>query len=148
MILVKSMKMVKELPVDLAIHCVFPRSHPGIKILQHNVKPDSLIPLEDTPWPNEVKRKIVDIMKGIGIPDPMSQKLVEPYAIAFGGDDPGGAYDLSKVDWEMVVDYFIWEAASWTHNSKEIDRLFEESIVKRGFSFCHRGVYSPRDMWA
>ncbi|MEE4377804.1 MAG: hypothetical protein V2J55_09885, partial [Candidatus Competibacteraceae bacterium] len=73
-----------------------------------------LNPLGDVLWPQDVKNKIHDIFKAIGVADPWRQKLVEPYAIVFGGRDNDGSYDLADVDWEMVVDYFRWEASAWT----------------------------------
>jgi len=70
-------------------------------------------PLEETLWADDVKKKITKIYKAVGVPDPMKQKLVEPYAGCFGGKNKEGACDFSKVNWQALLDYFEWESYNY-----------------------------------
>lgn len=103
-------------------------------------KPDHLMTLGSTQWPDEVKHEIVEIFKGIGVVSPLKQKLVEPYAIVFGGRRKEGESGLSGVNWEMVVDYFTWEAAAMT-DRKQSEKLQDEAEKKYGGIFSHYAVY-------
>jgi len=107
------------------------------------VQPKHLVPLEETDWPDNVKAEIAKIFKEIGVPEPMKQKLVEPYAKGFGGVvDDSKEYKLENVNWELVIYYFKWEAATWSYNTKEIDKLEKVCMEKYGFTpFWHYGVY-------
>jgi len=83
----------------------------------------------------------------------MSQKLVEPHAIAFGGRDENWNYDMSLVNWDMAVEYFTWEATAWKagQGDEEAARrshaLQDKAIEKYDFLFNHRPVYADPDGW-
>lgn len=118
-------------------------------------KPKHLVPLGDTPWPEDVKADIVAIFKELGVENPLKQKLVEPYAKCFGGRDNSGEYDLADVNWEMAMDYFKVEVAQYALNGLETDSEYEDSLdeiealqrkaeAKYGDRFNHRFVYEKR----
>lgn len=125
-------------PKDLRGHCFFDGK------LADNVwggeKPKHLIPLGQSLWPDEVKNQIVEIFKAIGVADPLRQKLVEPFAIVFGGKHREKESDLSEVNWGMVIDYFTWEAAAMTDPDKS-RRLQNKAEKKYGGIFSHYIVY-------
>lgn len=104
-------------------------------------KPDYVVPLGDSGWPEEVKQKLVDLFKKNGIKDPLSMKLVEPYAIIFGGRDDNGAYNFAGVNWEMVVDYFEWEITSMQGDPDKIGEAMDRAMKKFGTHYSHKGVY-------
>ncbi|MBT8762473.1 hypothetical protein KFV02_00815 [Desulfohalobiaceae bacterium Ax17] len=108
------------------------------------IQPKHLIPLGEADWPEDVKNKIAEIFKKIGVPDPMKQKLVEPYARGFKGKvGKSKEYNFEEVNWEIVVYYFKWEAACWIGDYDEADRIKEE-YYKKDFEydpFWHYGVY-------
>jgi hypothetical protein len=114
--------------------------------------PDHLIPLGETKWPKSVKDKIVKIYQEIGIEEPLKQKLVEPLAWAFGGiKDISGDYNLDKVNWEYVVDYFKWEALAISEEAdndefhQRAKELQERATKKYGSIFLHYLVYANPD---
>ena len=107
-------------------------------------RPSHLVQLGKSMWPQDVIVKIVKIFGDVGIPDPLQQKLVEPFAYVFGGKRIEGVPDFEDVNWEMVVDYFEWEAASHTENMKKINRLQGEAKKKYGGIFSHYEVYEER----
>lgn len=136
-----------KIPNQHRMHLFFsdlPREHP-------KYKPNHLTPLGDTPWPEDVKAKIVEYFKAIGIQDPLRQKLVEPYALAFGGRDEDGRYLLDFVDWHKLVDYFQWEANEWLANhqlNNNIEEAYERALKlqqkalgKYGGYYSHYFVY-------
>lgn len=104
-------------------------------------KPFYLCTLNDTLWGNEVKEKIAKFYKNVGVQDPLNQKLVEPYAGAFGGQNKEGVADLSKVNWEMLVDYFKWEALAISDNHTKAAKVYKEAEKKHNISFSHYYVY-------
>ncbi|MGD0275090.1 MAG: hypothetical protein ABSB79_03375 [Syntrophales bacterium] len=103
-------------------------------------RPHHLIPLEKSMWPDTVMAKIVKIYQAYGLPEPMKQKLVEPYAKIFGGRIRDRESDLSDVNWDLAADYFAWEAAS-LFDGKEAERLQKKAKKKYGFIFSHYQVY-------
>ena len=135
---------VKGLSVkpDLLIHEFGDRCWP---------KPKHLSPLGETMWPEWVKGAIAERFRAIGVEDPLRQKLVEPFALAFGGKNADGAYDLDRVDWQKVVDYFTWEASAWGIDSDEKEKahrvLVDQMKAKWGGVFNHQVVYSDGKTW-
>lgn len=103
--------------------------------------PRGFVTLEKSMWPDEVQGQITLILKAIGVPDPMKQKLVHPAAFAFGGRQKEGELDLSAVNWEAVVDYYRYEAAQWTENKEEAARIQKVALKKYGQKFSHVAVY-------
>ena len=115
-------------------------------------KPHWATPLVETFWPDDVKKKITDIFKKVGIPDPMRQKLVEPFAVCFGGENKEGVPDLSKVNWEALVEFFEWESFSiqGTKASRAMSEKLQDKAEKKwGGTFFHYDVYqdysNPRE---
>ena len=124
-----------------------PRMKPTEGKTWYDQKPKHLIPLGDAMWPDAVKEDIAQQFKRIGVEDPMRQKLVEPLAIAFGGEWGDGKYKLAKVDWGMVMDYFRWEASAWDRDSEEktaAHRALISDIKAKygGFPFNHHNTYT------
>ena len=103
-------------------------------------KPAHVIPLNGALWPDKIKKKVTEIFKAIGVPDPMNQKLVEPHARVFGGRCIEGSSILDEVDWKLLLDYFEWEAAALTDPEKS-EALQEKCEKKRGGIFTHQPVY-------
>jgi len=110
---------------------------------------EHLVPLGETSWPVPVKDKIADIFKEIGIEYPLKQKLVEPFACAFGGiKDNSGDYKFDKVNWEYLVDYFRWEALAMSQENDNDEfhikarELQEQASKKYGSIFLHYIVYA------
>jgi hypothetical protein len=97
--------------------------------------------LDKTPFPAEVKNQIVEAFKKIGVENPLQQKLVEPYAIYFGGHDKDGEYEYSNVNWDKVIDYFEYEAASLSGDAKRAIALQKRANKKYGHEFFHYAVY-------
>jgi len=113
---------------------------------------EHLIPLGETKWPESIKDKIANMYKEIGIEYPLKQKLVEPFAWAFGGiKDDSGDYKFDKVNWEYAVDYFRWEtqAISQEYDNDEFHlrarELQEQASRKYGSIFLHYLVYANPD---
>jgi len=113
---------------------------------------EHLIPLGETKWPEPVKDRVADIFKEIGIKYPLKQKLVEPFACAFGGiKDDSGDYKLDSVNWEYVVDYFRWEAQAISEKDAGNEshlrarELQEQALKKYGSIFHHYLVYANPD---
>jgi len=104
-------------------------------------KPYWVCPLEQTLWSEDIKKKITDTYKAVGVSDPMKQKLVEPYAGAFGGKNKEGACDFSEVNWGTLIDYFEWEAASISENKRKSEKLQKQAEKKYGGIFSHYLVY-------
>ncbi len=144
MILVKNRQERHKLPYWAQGWVKFPKGTYG----EDSDKPDYVVPLKDAAWPEEVKAKIVDLFKKNGIKDPLSMKLVEPYAIVFGGRDDNGAYNLAGVNWEMVVDYFEWEIAVMQEDGGQIKATMAKSMRKFGVEYSHKGVYDAGQPWA
>lgn len=94
---------------------------------------DGLEMLEDADWPEHVKKSIVESYAKHG-KDITNKKLVEPTAYAFKAKD-------GAIDWDFVIDYFEWEAAS-LNDAKVAEKLQKKSMKKRGFMFTHGPVYS------
>jgi hypothetical protein len=112
-------------------------------------RPKHLIALGEADWPKAVKDDIARQFKRIGVENPYRQKLVEPFAYVFGGKSDDGAYDLSSVNWEMVIDYFRWESAAWDRGVDEaktqsLDVMIAEIKTKYGGMFNHQMVYERR----
>lgn len=128
----------KPLPQPLRIHAC--TDAPLAEGTWGGEKPKHLVSLKESMWPEEVIDKIAQIFKGIGVIDPMKQKLVEPYAVVFGGKNVDGRQNLSGANWELAVDYFTFEAASITRNQK-VHELQEEALKKYGGYFSHYAVY-------
>jgi hypothetical protein len=103
-------------------------------------RPKHLIPLEQSTWPDEVKQAIVKIFTAKGLSDPMMQKIIEPMARVFGGREAEGVIDLSDVNWELVIDYFTWEAESIMSTDKA-KKLQKKAKKKYGGIFSHDAVY-------
>jgi len=110
--------------------------------------PKWVMPLGKAGWPSDVVDRIAEVFASRGLPKPLETKLVEPYAIIFGGEYLDDERDLSSVNWEMVVDYFTWEAHAQGGQGcyEEARRLQGEAKKKYGGIFSHRGVYDdPKD---
>lgn len=127
-------RAIDELPSDLMIHAF----RDGAQNEWEGKKPDQLIPLGQSAWPDEIKQRIAEIFKAVGCPDPLRQKLVEPRARVFGGRRD--RVDLSKVNWGLAIDYFTWEAASMT-DRKKAEALQKKAKKKYGGIFSHYRVY-------
>ncbi|WP_408998168.1 hypothetical protein ACJ77P_10280 [Syntrophus buswellii] len=104
-------------------------------------RPEDLIPLGESSWPDEVKEKIVKIYQTCGLPDPLRQKLIEPTARVFRNELIWNPNDLSNVNWEIAVDYFTWEAVAISGNDKKSKRLQKKAVKKYGGIFMHYPVY-------
>ena len=103
-------------------------------------RPRHLIKLGRSLWPVNIKQAIIKIYQAHGLPDPAKQKLVEPIARVFGGREHEGVLDLSKVNWELVVDYFIWEVEAIMGTGKP-EKLQKRAKKKYGGIFSHYQVY-------
>jgi hypothetical protein len=125
------------LPRDMRIGAVTDRPALGT---WGGERPKHLIPLEQSSWPDEIKEAIVKIFMAKGLSEPMRQKIIEPMARVFGGMKTDGAIDLSGVNWELVVDYFTWEAESIMHTDKA-KKLQKQAKKKYGKIFSHYQVY-------
>jgi hypothetical protein len=125
------------LPTDMRIHAVTDRPPLGT---WGGERPKHLIPLGESSWPDEIKQAIVKIFNAKGLSDPMRQKIIEPMARVFGGMKTDGAIDLLRVNWELVVDYFTWEAESIMHTNKA-KKLQKQAKKKYGGIFSHYRVY-------
>lgn len=108
--------------------------------------------LDKVPWPEKVKAAIVKAYKGTGFEDPLQQKLVEPYALAFGGERRDGEYDFKAVDWQCVIDYFNWEAIGIEAGRTDDEALTQQTFAlnraaqkKYGFSFHPYQVYHDQE---
>ena len=112
-----------------------------------NQKPTHLVPLGEAMWPKEVIEKITQLFKAIDLQDPGRQKLVEPYAVAFGGKNIEGMADYSSVNWDKLVDYFIWEAAEHDENPTLAEELQQKALAKYGKMFMHYPVYEEYSGW-
>jgi hypothetical protein len=129
----------------------------GLKITNENglyefkERPVHLRTLGRAPWPKGVKQAISRLYKEIGVQNPMRQKLVEPYAFAFGGRNNDGGFDFDEVNWELAIDYFTWEASAQNRYSeareKAHDALNEQIIEKYGAPFNHQFVYCDGKHW-
>jgi len=95
-----------------------------------------LVPLAESQWPQWVIAAITEAFKDI-VPDPLNQKLVEPGCWAFGGREHG----LSEVDWAVVVDYFLYEAARRRGDHDEAQALQHEAQDKYGHGWCGSSAY-------
>jgi hypothetical protein len=105
------------------------------------VMPKHLLVLGDAKWPADVKSRIVEAYKLVGLESPLRQKVVEPLAIAFGGRKHEGEYRLDYVNWEKLVDYYTFEAASISRNIERAQKLQDEAKAKYGHIFNHYNVY-------
>jgi hypothetical protein len=74
-------------------------------------------------------------------PDPLKQKLVEPQALAFGGGLRNEANNFNHVNWQMLMDYFHWEALTYAGEQKSAEWLQEDAVRKYGRPFIHYEVY-------
>jgi hypothetical protein len=145
MILVKDIEEREKLPYWAQGGVKFPKG----TYEDYSDQPDEVILLGETAWPDKVKQKIVKILEAHGIKDPLNHKLVEPHAIVFGGRDRNtGVYDLSKVNWEKLVDYFEYETTVKTANDPaypnavhRIGVLQRKSMRKFKCTYTHRGMY-------
>lgn len=128
----------KPLPKKLQLHqCT---DAPMAEGVWGGERPKHLVPLGKAGWPEDVAQRIADIFTDIGVIDPLGQKLVEPYAVVFGGKNVEGRQDLSGVNWEFAVDYFTFEAASITYD-KKVHELQNKALKKYGGMFSHYEVY-------
>jgi hypothetical protein len=136
-----------EVPKKLMYHVCF---DDGRKFFYF--KPEYVIPLGETQWPDPVKDEVVNIFRVIGIEQPLRQKLVEPFAAAFGGKkEVSGVYNLEKVNWEQLVDYFRWESqaiSSQADNDEfevRAEALQARAVKKYGSRFLRYLVYANPD---
>jgi hypothetical protein len=51
-------------------------------------------------------------------------------------------YDLAGVNWELAVDYSVWEAP-WSDNLAKAKRLQKRAVKKCRGIFWHYSVYDP-----
>ena len=100
---------------------------------------DTLVLLEDSGWPDDVRQHIVQCYAKYG-QDISGIKLVEPTANRFHG--PAS----KETDWQLAKDYFEWEAAS-LHDEKQANALQQRSMEKRGYMFNHYQVYLAPGEW-
>jgi hypothetical protein len=114
--------------------------------IKHSTRqcPKGIVPLSEAPWPESVKATLVQLYTKYGFTAPLKQKLVDPYASAFGGGYERVAYAFDNVNWDMVVDYFTWEITCKAE-PELISDLQEAAFQKYGFIFSHRGAYFPND---
>lgn len=105
------------------------------------LKASWVCPLGETFWPDDIKQKVSDIYKKVGIADPLKQKLVEPFAGCFGGKNQEGVPVFSKVNWNALLDYFEWEAAEISENKVKAQKLQDKAEKKYGGIFFHYNVY-------
>ncbi len=105
-------------------------------------KPKHLIPLKDSSWPEEVKLEIVRYFKEIGIENPLECKLVEPHAVEFGGMPEDGEYNLKKVNWQRLKEWFKYEALTYAGKDDECRKIQEKVKKKYGHIFRHEIVYT------
>lgn len=121
--------------------------HPNASLFSttEDDKPGHLVPLGKSLWPKEQVARLVTLFKNAGIPEPLTQKLVEPYAYYFGGRDDGGVPDLSQVDWEKMLAYFEWEIAAILEDERDKARAMQDSAdEKYGHIFWHYDVWMDR----
>jgi hypothetical protein len=131
-----------DMPREMRLHLFTDTPTPGTWGIE---RPKHLIMLERSMWPDNIKEAIVKIYQEKGLPDPMRQKLVEPIAFIFGGQEVDGVTDLTKINWQMVIDYFTWEAEA-IMQTEDAERLQEEAEKKYGGIFSHHEVYKdPND---
>jgi hypothetical protein len=108
--------------------------------------PKWVVPLKDANWPSDVVEKIAKAFACLGLPRPLESKLIEPYAIVFGGNTLMERKTF-QCEWEMVVDYFTWEAhAQAGPDYYDEACCFRMKLKKVRRIFTHRGVYDdPKD---
>lgn len=108
-----------------------------------------VVTLRHSLWPEDVKAAVVEAFAQYGQERVLDVKLVEPFAIAFGGRDVNGTPDHSKTDWELLKDYFRWEAAALLtektggEGAALSHALQEAALKKHGHYFNHYQVYDP-----
>lgn len=77
------------------------------------IAPNHLVTLENAPWPDSIKLDIVYAYESAGFVSAEKQKLVEPFAIAFGGIWDGSyTPKLENVNWLMLRSFYVIEAYS------------------------------------
>jgi hypothetical protein len=109
------------------------------ELYKRNTSDEELVTLEDCMFPPDIKQHIAVVYHDLQ--DPMKQKLVEPFCIAFGGKKNEGVPDFSRVNWEEVKDYFSFEYQSINQHREEAERLQEEAFKKHGHIFNHYQAY-------
>ncbi len=132
-----------KLRPELGIHAV--SDAPLRKGVYPTQRPKYLVPLEEANWPSEVVSRVVKAYTAVGLQNPLKQKLVEPSAIVFGGKYSEGVTDLTSVNWDMVGDYFEWEAQAAVGNYDESVALQKKAKAKWGGIWSHRQVYIEYD---
>jgi len=110
-------------------------------MLVNQKKSSHLVSLEEAPWPDKIKRKIAKILQKAGVADAQKQKIIEPYAMKFGGRNKDGLFDLSRVKWPMVLDYFKWEAALLANDLKKAAKMQKRAIRKYQVPFTRYPVF-------
>lgn len=115
----------------------------GVFVQQVRQVPKHLCPLDQSGWPESIIEHIEKIYKAYGIETPRKQKLVEPFALVFGGKKDDGANDFSNVNWDMALDYFEWEAAAmfYDDDDPEYRKIRNKVVDKYGGVFSHYQVY-------
>lgn len=98
--------------------------------------PDSLVPLDNASWPDDVKSQVEELFELAGVPEPLERKLVEFLALAFKID--------GETDWGKLVDYFRWEARIYIEDYKEAAKLQTAFKKKYGHLANHYAVYDAR----
>lgn len=128
--------------------CCSPHGTPEDKVVGSQ-QPKYLVPLGEALWSEDVVVRIAGIFSEVGFEDPRRQKLVEPYAIVFGGKSNDGVPELSNVNWELLVDYMRFEAAGVIERDKhKIEVISEEMWCKHSTLVSHYEVYeNPEFLW-
>ena len=133
-----------KFPERFIIHSFSKEPATGPMDFMDEVSP-GLVPLEDTLWPDEVKAKVVEIFKKIGVEAPLQQKLVEPYVKCFGGKEVEGEAVLDGVNWTQLIDFFKFEAKQWTWETEadleNLKSIQERAEKKYGDFLNHRYFY-------
>lgn len=108
-------------------------------------RPRHLVPLGKSMWPKEQVARLITLFKNAGIPEPLTQKLVEPVAYYFGGVEKDGVPDVSGVNWEKMVDYFEWEIAAVLKDDRaKATALQEQAKKKWKHLFSHYAAWEDR----
>jgi hypothetical protein len=110
-------------------------------------KPDHVVPLGESLWPEWVQNEIASMYKSEGVGDPLRQKLVNPLMADFGGVMKDGVIDHSKTNWQMVIDWYEWEVAAFFHE-KEVGKNPKADKLLKKFYENYNTLLSYHDIYA
>jgi hypothetical protein len=110
-------------------------------------KPKWLVPLGKSYWPEKVITEITGIFLAVGLGDPLTQKLVEPFCNAFNGYEDNGEANFDEVNWEFVIAYFRHEAIVLFDRDEKAIVKSREAIWKKFRTLVrHYEVYGDPKM--